>query len=166
MSDIPVVEDFTFIRYRTVIVSEGDVDHVLKRIREIGTFDYEEPSREERYAVVEYYTLEGDDEAEIFWKDPGKTELGSVRVSVVYDEDEEYGFNRINGITKRNVPDEALGDSRSDSLSPYMKHLFDRALGFVSDEQHRGGQKISFRVHVDGLRENRTFVVLEVYVNL
>lgn len=129
MSDIPVVEDFTFIRYRTVIVSEGDVDYVLKRIREIGTFDYEEPSREDKYAVVEYYSLVGDDEAEIFWNDSGKTELGSVRVSVVYDEDEEYEFNRIHGIAKRNDPEEALGDSRSDSLSPYMEHLFDRALG-------------------------------------
>ena len=129
MSDIPVVEDFTFIRYRTVIVSEGDVDYVLKRIREIGTFDYEEPSREDKYTVVEYYSLVGDDEAEIFWNDSGKTELGSVRVSVVYDEDEEYEFNRIHGIAKRNDPEEALGDSRSDSLSPYMEHLFDRALG-------------------------------------
>ena len=129
MSDIPVVEDFTFIRYRTVIVSEGDVDYVLKRIREIGTYEYEEPSREDKYAVVEYYSLVGDDEAEIFWNDSGKTELGSVRVSVVYDEDEEYEFNRIHGIAKRNDPEEALGDSRSDSLSPYMEHLFDRALG-------------------------------------
>ena len=129
MSDIPVVEEFTFIRYRTIIISEGDIDYVLRRIREIGTYDFEESSREDMYAVVEYYALAGDDEAEIFWNDPGKTELGSVRVSVVYDEDEEYEFNRINGIAKRNDPDEALGDSRSDSLSAYMRYLFDRVLG-------------------------------------
>ena len=130
MSDIPVVEDFIFIRYRTIVVTEDDVVHVLKRIKEIGTYDFEEPSREDKYAVVEYYTLAGDDEAEIFWNDPGKTVLGSVRVSVVYDEDEEYEFNRIHGIAKRNDPEEALGDSRSDSLSLYMRYLFDRALGF------------------------------------
>jgi len=129
MSDIPVVEEFTFIRFRTIFATESDVDYVLKRIREIGTYEYEEPSREDKYAVVEYYSLVGDDEAEIFWNNPGKTELGSVRVSVVYDEDEEYEFNRIHGIAKRNDPEEALGDSRSDSLSPYMEYLFDRALG-------------------------------------
>ena len=129
MSEIPVVEEFTFIRFRTIFATESDVDYVLKRIREIGTYEYEEPSREDKYTVVEYYSLVGDDEAEIFWNDSGKTELGSVRVSVVYDENEEYEFNRIHGIAKRNDPEEALGDSRSDLLSPYMEYLFDRALG-------------------------------------
>ena len=130
MSEIPVVEDFTFVRFRTIFVTEEDADRVLERIREFGIFEYEEPSREVNYAVVQYYELAHDDEAEVFWKDAAKTELGSLRISVVYDDKAEDEFNRSHGITKRCVPEEALGDSRSDTLSPYMQCLYDRALGY------------------------------------
>ena len=136
MSDIPVVEEFTFIKYRCVTVSENEVDDVLKRIKEIGTFDFEEESRERQFAVVQYYTLLDDNEAEIFWKDPEKKELGTIRISVVYDEKEEEMFNQLHHCLKRNDSEEAVGDSFSNSLSPYMRYAYEKALGLDVEESY------------------------------
>ena len=137
MSDIPMANEFGFIRYRFVWVSPEDIDQVMGLIKEVGTFDFEEKvdHREvpEPYEVVQYYTLVDDNEADVFWKDADKKELGGIRISVVYDENEEYEYHRILNYTKKNDSAEAQNDSWSSTLTPYMRFAFWRAFGIRRD---------------------------------
>ncbi len=128
MSDIPMAQDFAFIRYRHVWVSENDIQFVLERIREIGEFDSEGPDPERNHLSVEYYLLKDDSEAEVFWDDDDKQELGGIRLSLVYDENEESEYNSRMGFFQRSGSEGAVADSHSDTLSPYMRYVFEKAL--------------------------------------
>ena len=130
MSDIPMAEGFTFVRYRCVWVSENEMQCVMDRIREIGVLEFSKSNPEGAYLLLDDYTLIGDNEAEVFWKDSARTELAGIRVSVVYDKGEESEYNARMGRTTNSASD----DSRSATLSPYMRYAFERAFGMDGSE--------------------------------
>ena len=57
-------------------------------------------------------------------------ELADIRVSVVYDQGEESECNARMSMTANSASD----DSRSATLSPYMRYAFERALGLDGSE--------------------------------
>ena len=125
-----MVEGFTFVRYRCVWVSENEMQCVMDRIREIGVLEFSKSNPEGIYSLLDDYTLIGDNEAEVFWKDSARTELAGIRVSVVYDKGEESEYNARMGRTANSASD----DSRSATLSPYMRYAFEKALGLDGSE--------------------------------
>ena len=132
MSDIPMAEDFKVVRSRLIWVSEEDMDTVYRLIRERGTLDCAEKGKLDSETgheeLVQYYDLIGDNEAEVFWADEDMTELRAIRVAVVYDEQEEKEYHSVINY-KRGMFRESIDDVHSDSLTPYMRFAFWRALG-------------------------------------
>ncbi len=133
MSDVPMAGGFTFVRYRCVWVSENEMQCVMDRIREIGVLEFSKSNPEGTYSLLDDYTLIWDNEAEVFWKDSDRKVLAGIRVSVVYDQGEESEYNARMGRSTNSASD----DSKSSTLSPYMRYAFERALGMKGSEDNR-----------------------------
>lgn len=116
-----------------VWVGQDDIAHYFERIMALGrliSVEREDPEETgEPYRLVETFEVANGGEAEVFWMDESKKELGDIRLIVPVSSEEEKQFRIEKGLPATKSLEEACGDTHSDLLSEYMKLRVKAILG-------------------------------------
>ncbi len=116
-----------------VWVGQDDIAHYFGRIMALGqliSVEREDPEETgEPYRLVETFEVANGGEAEVFWMDESKKELGDIRLIVPVSSEEEKQFRIEKGLPATKSLEEACGDTHSDHLSEYMKLRVKAILG-------------------------------------
>ena len=110
-----------------------DIAHYHERIMALGrllSVEREDPEETgDPYRLVERFEVANGGEAEVYWMDETKRELGDIRLIVPVDSEEERQFRAEKGLPVSKTFEEVRGDTHSEHLSEYMKLKVKAILG-------------------------------------
>ncbi len=116
-----------------VWAGSDDILHYYQRIKAVGRLisaEREDPEETgDPYRLAERFEVANGGEAEVYWMDESKRELGDIRLIVPVDSEEERQFRIERGLPESKSLEEVLGDTHSDHLTEYMRLKVKRILG-------------------------------------
>lgn len=119
--------------FRYIWIVQRDIPDMHIMIRERGTLESEkeEDPRETGmpFSLVRTYALPGGGSAEAYFSDPCSRRPDDIRLKVVASKEEEQEYNGSRGFRSG----DPVRDTRSDTLSPYMRYAMERAFGLLRD---------------------------------
>lgn len=119
--------------FRYIWVVQRDIPDMYIRIRERGTLQSERTEDPKEtgmpFSMTRVFMLPSGDGslAEAFFSDPGSRRPDDIRLKVAASAEEEREYNSSMGFRSG----DPVRDTRSDTLSPYMRHAMDRAFGLL-----------------------------------